>query len=358
MVVRQDVIGCAICLGSAAAGQARPVDRGARGIVDVHAHLIVADYVAAAAQAGIRLPAFGSSPPPSSPPPGPSPASDSDEGVELRLGLMDEAGVRVQVLSPVLAPYLDAEEAAVHLARIQNDRQSVVARNSRGRLPGFVSLPLPHVNASLAELRRGMDVLGMAGVTMQATVLGQSIADDRFAPLFDEMNSRRAVLFLHPAVNGLMSPLIRNWGLTPSVGPLLEDITVALHLIVKNIPVRYPDIKVIVPHLGGGIATMLDRLDNQVPKYVADLSGRPSEMARSMWYDTVSHASHVGLRAAVEALGSERLISGSDFPVLLDFERYGATFDYIANAGLRDDVVAKILYDNVRALGLADVAAG
>ena len=262
------------------------------------------------------------------------------------LQLMDAAGVRMQVLSPTLAPYLADEAAAVRAARLVNDGQALLAREHPRRLASFVSLPLPHVEASIGEMRRGLDDLGMAGVTLQCSCLGWSIADDLFDPLFQEMNARGSVLFLHPAVNGLQSPLLTDWSLTAAAGPVLEDLAIALHMMVKGIPVRYPDIKIIVPHLGGGLAGLLERLDNQLPQFAPGLLGKPSEMARCFWYDTVSHGSRPGLRAAAQAFGADRLVPGSDFPVLLPFEPYADTFGYIRKAGLSRREARRILYDN------------
>jgi predicted TIM-barrel fold metal-dependent hydrolase len=259
---------------------------------------------------------------------------------------MDAAGVATQVLSPTLAPYFEAEDAAVRAAQVLNDNHARLTRAHPKRLASYVSLPLPHVEASLQEMRRGLDELGMAGVTMQCSALGVSVADERFEPLFKEMNERKAVLFLHPAVTGLASPMLNDWNLKAAAGPLMEDAVIAMQLIVRGLPVRYPDIRIIVPHLGGGLALMLERLDNQLPIFVPGLQGRPSEMARSFWYDTVSHGSKPALKAAAEAFGADRIVPGSDFPVLLAFEPYARTFGYVEEAGLSKRDARRILYDN------------
>ena len=75
---------------------------------------------------------------------------------------------------------------------------------------------------------------------------------------------------------------------------------------------------------------MLERLDNQMPLSIGKLAAKPSEMARMLWYDTASHGSGTSLRAAIEALGSERLVPGSDFPGLLAFEAYARAFTYVS----------------------------
>ncbi len=319
------------------------VGRRRGGVIDIHAHIQVPAYLEVLARVGVRRPSFG--PPPAGPQP-PSPASDSDEALALRLRMMDGAGVSQQVLSPTLAPYAPDADAAVRAARLVNDRHAELGRRFPGRLASFVSLPLPHLEASMAELRRGLDDLGMAGVTLQCSCLGVSIADPRFEPLFAELHRRRSVLFLHPAVNGLASPLVKDFGLAGAAGPLLEDAVVAMQLMVRGIPQRYGGIRIVIPHLGGGLATMLDRLDNQLPQFTPGFIGRPSEIARGFWYDTISHGSRAGLRAAVDAFGSGRLVPGSDFPVLNTFEPYADTIGYVAKAGLRRRDADAILYAN------------
>lgn len=328
--------------GSGASAAARPT------IVDVHAHIAVPSYLALLASAGVRPGGYataGSGRSPTSDEAG----SDDAAAIAARLKLMNNAGVAKQILSPSLAPYLIDEALAKQAARLVNQRHAWLTGQVPRRFGAFVSLPLPHVDAALAELRHGLDVLGLTGVSMQASCLGTSIADERFAPLFDEMNRRRAVLFVHPAVNGLRSPLISDWHLDTSVGPLLEDVAIATQLIAANVPARYPDLRIVIPHLGGGLATMLDRLDNQLPLAVPGLAGRPSEMARRFWYDSVSHGSLAALDAAVAAFGADRIVPGSDFPVLLPFEPYVRTIHYVSSASA-PGASTKILHNNAGTL--------
>ncbi|MDP1632540.1 MAG: amidohydrolase family protein [Caulobacter sp.] len=344
MLSRRRLIGCSVCAALAAAPAW--AGRTGRGIIDVHAHVQIESYLAFVGEAGLKRPALRGAPVTNKP----SPASDDDAALSLRLALMNQAGVRQQVLSPTLAPYLADIGIAVEAARRLNDAHARLVADHPGRLASYVSLPLPHIAESLAEMRRGLDSLGMVGVTMQSECVGLSIADDRFTPLFEEMNSRRAVLFLHPAIVGMRSPLITEWSLTAAAGPLFEDAAVALHLMVKAIPSRFPDIRIIIPHLGGGLAVMLERLDNQLKLSVPGLPEPPSATARRLWYDTVSHGSGVGLRAAVDAFGVDRLLPGSDFPVLLGFETYDQTFDYVRRAGLPRRQADQILQTNASRL--------
>ncbi|MEA3003194.1 MAG: 6-methylsalicylate decarboxylase [Sphingomonadales bacterium] len=352
---RRHILSMALGGGLAAMAAAAPVRllgaaaaRRRRGIVDVHAHLAIPSYLALLAQAGVKTPGYSTAAGAAAPTSG-GKGADSPEAMAQRVALMDGAGVVTQLLSQSLGPYVADEAVAVRAARIANDRYAALARAHPGRFLGLASLPLPHVDAALAELRRALDELGLAGAALHATCLGTSIADPRFAPLFAEMNRRRALLCLHPSVNGLLSPLVLDWRLEAAAGPLLEDSVVALQLFAANIPILYPDVRIVVPHLGGGLASMLDRLDNQLHLSIPNLAARPSEMARRLYYDTVSHGSAPALHAAVEAFGADRLLPGSDFPVLLSFEPYAATFGYVVKA-LKKPEADLILYRNAEAL--------
>src|SRR5262245_11434805 len=283
------------------------------------------------------------------------PARDDDpSGIPLRLQQMDDAGVQMQVLSPAASPpYADKEADAVAAARLVNDSYAELARAHPGRLAAFVSLPLPHIDASLREMERGLDQLGMLGVSMACSCFDRSTAEAEFEPLYQEMNRRRTVLNYHPIQNGSCSPMINDYRFTVSVGASLEDSAIVLHLIARRVPERYPDIKYVVPHLGGIIPMLLERLDNQAPRVHPNLPERPSVTARRVYYDTVGHGSQAALLCAWKAFGADQLVAGSDYPVLLAFETYRQTFHYIRESSLPAADIDKILHHNAQiVLGL------
>lgn len=303
-------------------------------LIDVHAHQFPDRYTALMAQHGRQLLGVLTGAP-----------------LEQRIAHMDEAQVDMQVLSPSnLMPYLEDEAHAWHAARILNDGYAELSHRLPDRFKAYVSLPLPHVEASLREMERGLDELGLAGITLGCSILNRSVTDNEFEPLYREMNRRRAVLFFHPMVNGICSPMITDFGLEGAAGTTIEDTVVVLQMIVRQIPHRYPDIKMIVPHLGGLIPMLLNRMDNQIAALRRDLPEKPSVTARRFWYDTVGHGSYAALRCACEALGPERLVTGSDYPVLLAYESYAKTFSYIRDAGLDATAAEHILHRNARML--------
>jgi aminocarboxymuconate-semialdehyde decarboxylase len=122
---------------------------------------------------------------------------------------MESAGVDVQVLSasPQL-PYSDDREAAITAAVRLNDWHAEVVSRHPDRLRAFACTPMPHIDASLAKIERALGALGIAGVTMTTSVLGQTLTEPWFAPIFQELERRGAVLYLHPVGNRACSSLI------------------------------------------------------------------------------------------------------------------------------------------------------
>src|SRR3954462_9658117 len=103
--------------------------------------------------------------------------------LDERIPLLDRVGVDMQVLSPAAAaPYLPDEEAGVEAARILNDCLTAVCQQYPGRFAVFASVPLPHVDAALAEMARALDTLGCVGVTFGCSVLGRQLDDPAFGP--------------------------------------------------------------------------------------------------------------------------------------------------------------------------------
>ena len=313
-------------------------------IVDIHAHYFPKAYNDLLVRIG------GRSLPEAARPITARPLRNDDlSGIPERLARMDDAGVRMQILSPAASPpYAEKEADAVAAARLINDSYAELARTYPGRFAAVVSLPLPHIDAALREMERGLDRLGMVGVSLTCSCFDRSTAEVEFEPLYAEMNRRGAVLNYHPIQNGICSPMINDYKFTVSVGASLEDSAIVLHLIARRVPERYPRIKYVVPHLGGLIPMQLQRLDNQVPRQYPDLPERPSVTARRFYYDTVGHGSQAALLCAWKAFGADHLVAGSDYPVLMAFETYRQTFHYIRETGLPDEDVDKILNHNAQ----------
>ena len=279
-------------------------------------------------------------------------ASADFRDLENHFRNMDLAGVDMQVLSvSSQLPYFANENEAVDAARLGNDIYARVVREHPKRFAAFACTPLPHIAASIDEMRRALDDLGMAGVTAGTMVLGKSIADSAFDGFFAELNRRKAVLFIHPTGGSVGSQLIESTNLTWPIGAPLEDTVCMLQFMQANIPIRFPDIKIILPHLGGFAPFLTARLDQSKERFLPGSSVLPSIQAKYFWYDSVN-GNPWALRCTQEAVGSDRLLLGTDYPFWRD-DAFKLCVDYIGEAGLWAGDVDRILGGNAeRLLGL------
>ncbi len=270
--------------------------------------------------------------------------------LEARLRLMDRVGVQLQVLSacPQL-PYGGDGQKAAKAARFVNDQYADLVQRHADHFRAFAALPMPHLQQSLGELGRALDELRMTGVAMNTTVLDRALVEPEYEPIFAELNRRSAVLYLHPAGNSACSPLIGNYHLTWMVSAPVEDTISVMHLITYGIPTRYPNIKIINSHLGGALPMLLQRADDQYRWEVPGTPEPPSVAARRIWYDTVGHGHVPALRYAIDSLGADRLLLGTDFPYE-NGDVFVRAVDYIQDPQIDPSAARAILDHNAGAL--------
>ena len=133
--------------------------------------------------------------------------------IQGRLDLMDAAGVETQILSPHRQPYLPDETECVQALGICSTMATPSWRRGFHNVSrSYVMLPLPHIDASLREMDARTGPAWLCRRQYEHLVSGRSIADAKFEPIFAEMNRRGTILFVHPSVTGVCSPVINDWG--------------------------------------------------------------------------------------------------------------------------------------------------
>jgi 6-methylsalicylate decarboxylase len=309
--------------------------------IDVHAHYFPAEYLDRLDHhAGTRVNQFFRKA---------ELSSEGFSGLDRHIRNMDLAKVDLQVLSVSgQLPYFANENSGVDAASFANDFYAGIVREYPKRFAAFACTPLPHVQASIDEMKRALDELGMVGVTAGTAVLGKSIADPAFDGFLAELNRRKTVLFIHPIGGNAGSPMIESAKLTWPIGAPLEDTICMLQFMQANIPSRFPDIKIILPHLGGFAPFLIARLDQLHDHFLPVSAAPPSIQAKYFWYDTVN-ANPASLRCTQEAVGTNHLLFGTDYPFWRD-DAFRLCADYIREAGLSKADVDCILDGNAQKL--------
>ncbi|HWB99269.1 MAG TPA: amidohydrolase family protein, partial [Bryobacteraceae bacterium] len=273
-------------------------------------------------------------------------AGISEDEIQKRFAMMDSVGIGIQALSICpQAPHFENKEHAVTAAKKANDLYVEAVQKWPKRFLAYVALPLPHVDESLKEIERMLGQKGFVGATIATSIMNRSIADPAFLPVYEELNRRKTVLFIHPGGYGAYTPLISDYHITWMIGAPVEDTIAVVHLITHGIPKKYPDLQIINTHMGGALPMLVQRLDNQYTWENPATPEKPSIAMRRMWYDTVGHGYDPALKAAVDSIGADRLVFGTDFPYEPG-QMFKRAADYIHEVGLKQEQVDAILHGN------------
>lgn len=275
-------------------------------------------------------------------------ATASDADLAARFAMMDKAGVDKQVLSAT-PQVLQSDDAAACLqgARMINDYYAALRDRHPTRFLAYGAVPLPHVDEAIAEARRAIEVLGFSGIALNTLIAGKTIASPAYLPFYQEMNRLGAIVYIHPTGCGSLSPMVNDFHLEWVVGAPFEDSLAVLHLLKADIPHKFPNIRFHVAHLGGALAFMMQRIEDNFTDWKA-FPRSPTAELRKFWFDTANFHPPA-LRCMVETLGHERLILGSDFPYFQD-DNYTRAVTYIAQAGLPAATVRAIRDFNAQRL--------
>jgi predicted TIM-barrel fold metal-dependent hydrolase len=227
------------------------------------------------------------------------------------LSAMDQAGVTTALLS-ALPPggQLADPVLAGRIAAGINDELLAVAEEHRPRFGVLLALPLPHVTETLRELLRIGDHPFAVGVEIFAASQPWTVADDNLEPVYAAVAERQFPVLVHPALEQLPAAH-RDWGLDACLAAPVNSSLGALRLILSGMLDRVPALTPIVPHLGGVLPFLTQRLDDQARGVNQH---PPSHYLRTrLLYDTCSFHPPA-LRATAETAGTDRFLLGSDFP--------------------------------------------
>lgn len=269
--------------------------------MDVHAHYYPTDYLELLRRNGVNT-VVGDDP------------LGGPAGLAERLRMMDAAKIGRQIVGVgPLFPSLPDSAEAIAGARMANAGLQHLAEQHPDRFRVFAALPLPHLDAAIDEVDRLSGIPSILGWTLGPTVLDRPITDPVFFPVFEKLNEADATVFVHP-VGSAMQFYPTTPDLTWLVGAVFEDTAVAVDMALSGWAARFPRVKVIIPHLGGALPFILQRLDDQYLRRNPGATS-PRSLLQKMWFDTVNSDS-AALQLCGDRLGFDRIMLGTDFPFL------------------------------------------
>jgi 6-methylsalicylate decarboxylase len=289
----------------AAAVSGAPLSAADAGLIDVHHHHVPPEMAAAAAAYAARTNTA-------------VPPQVKDWTAEKSLATMDANGVATSVL--VLAQStgvwdLNDPAALRRMARACNEHGAAMARAHPGRYAFFAWLPVPDVDGCLAEIAYAFDHLGASGTGFFTSYGTRWAGDKSFAPIYEELDRRKAVAYFHPLAPACCNDLIP--GVRDNYTEFPEDTARAVtSLLFNGIFATHRNIKWIFSHAGGPVPVYAGRIAALAkPPDLARIApdGIVAELAR-LNFETANANYQPNIDAAFDLVSHSQLVFGTDYP--------------------------------------------
>ncbi len=283
------------------------------------------------------------------------------QDIEKTLAHMEESGIHMAVLSEA-AWSLNGLEAC----KAMNDGYAKVQRQYPGKFIACAHVPIHEGLPAIDELKRSIEVLGLRGITIITSYAHLTIDSETMMPFYEKISEYDIPIVLHPTVRrplwggekyDLSTTLSREYDVAKSV---VE--------IIYGVLKRYPDLKFLVSHFGGGMPILKWRLVSshqpdgwELPEGVRGHALTPRELKeRGLWQDFHRQfdkiyfdsagfgGSMVAMRAATDAIRRDRITFGTDYP--LEFRDSNDMRNYIAeirSLDISEEDKRNILGENV-----------
>jgi predicted TIM-barrel fold metal-dependent hydrolase len=244
--------------------------------------------------------------------------------VQMSLEDMDRAGTATAVISSVQpGVWFGDAEAARKLAREVNDYGARMVSDHKGRFGLFAAIPLPDTEGSLKEIEYAFDTLHADGIGLFTSYHDKYLGDASFAPVLEELNRRRAVVYVHPVTPLCCGGLVE--GVPPSVIEYATDTTRTIASLIFG----EPDIRWIWSHSGGTLPFLTGRLirlaserkDSRMPD-------GPLPILRKYYYEVAQGNTPGQLAALLKLVAVPNVLFGTDYPYREAIEAVDGLRDY------------------------------
>ncbi|MGV9316955.1 amidohydrolase family protein [Streptomyces sp. NPDC003691] len=291
----------------AASGPAVPGRPGADGRaarIDVHHHYTAPEWLAWAERKGLvsaaQLPWW------------------TRWDADTTLGLMDRAGIATAVVSPAM-PVRGFASAAQRRESVDVALDAVarLIADHPGRFAFFTPVFPDDLETSRHSIARGLGELGAVGVQTRANTRGIYLGDPSQDRLFAELDERAAVVNTHPHELPGTDPARPA---VPGVPAFycdfpLDTTRAAVSLIVNGTLDRYPRLKFILPHGGGFLPFIADRMSAFAHFLTPEVEAeRVRDHLHRFYYDTAAPLGAAAAAALLATTDPTRILYGSDWP--------------------------------------------
>jgi predicted TIM-barrel fold metal-dependent hydrolase len=279
-----------------------------------------------------------------------------DIGAELlnlgdtRLAAMDATGIDLQVVSLTMPGCEGCDvEAAMAMATDANDRLAEAIKTHPTRLAGFASLPTANPAAAVKELERAVTKLGFKGAMINGHVRGEFLDNKKYWGIFECAQGLNVPIYLHPTIPhpDVLRTYFKGYEdlATPAWGFAMDTCTHFLRLVFAGLFDAYPNLKMILGHLGEGLPFWIHRLNDhtQFAARRRGLKKAPAQYLRENLVVTTSGNFFMpAFLCTLMALGADNILFSVDWP----YESNRIATDWLNHLQITDQDKEKICHLN------------
>lgn len=255
--------------------------------------------------------------------------------LDARFREMDEIGDYRQIISLPNPPIEDIAEGdiAKNLAQVANDSMAELCTRHPDRFPTFAAaVSLDNVDAAIREADRAIKTLGARGIQIYTNIAGHPLDEKRFEPLFAAMAAHDLPIWLHPARTASMPDYAAEprsrFEMWWCFGWPYETTIAMSRLVLSGVFDRYPRLKILTHHLGGGMIPYFDgrigagmevlgsrTIDEDYSMVLSSLKRPQLDYFRDFYADTAMFGGKYGLPCGLEFFGADRVVFATDAPL-------------------------------------------
>ena len=308
------------------------------GIIDVHQHIISDVFRSLLHSRGIK---------------GGAGEELAQWSPEQAIGVMDRNGIQSSLFSYTISGIdIGDMKFLSKLCRESNIALADVISTSPERFGGFAFLPLPDVDAALKEIEYSLDTLKLDGVGMHSNMGGIYPGDERFDPVFKELNRRKAAIHMHPT--DIPEHAARSLPWPPYITEFIfETCRVVANLVFSGTMDRYPDLSIILSHAGGAVPFLAWRLwtgEFTIPGFKDRCPSGVFNCLKRFYYDTAMAANAAVFGSMREVVDSDRILFGTDYPYMPEIAIELYLNELVKDNGFSKDQCMGILHSNAAEL--------
>jgi predicted TIM-barrel fold metal-dependent hydrolase len=253
---------------------------------------------------------------------------------------MDKNGIATAILSLVQPGAWFADDLLLsrQLAQQCNEFGARLAQDHPGRFGLFAVISPPDVEGSLKEIEHALDALKADGIALMTSYGTTYLGDPSFAPVYAELNRRKALVYVHPTTPACCGSILP--GIGPSTVEFATDTTrTVTHIVFSGVATRFPDIRWIFSHSGGTLPFLTGRLvELQNVKKDTRLPDGPLPVLRRFYCELAQGHTAGQIAALLKMAPISQLLYGTDFP----FRRGVEVNEGIAAYGFNPDELRAI----------------